>query len=114
MSKYLLPQYYTLEDRINLIQKELSEGNSFYQIGQMFGGVSSESIKYHYKRYIQKVPFKKKKPLKKELDYSSILEHFIKIDKIAFKLHKMGIHDISNELNEAAIHWKKYNEQFIL
>jgi len=64
-AKYKWPQCYPIKERIELIEKELNEGNSFIKVSQMFD-VTEAAIKYHWNRYkLSKKPRYKSKKLKK-------------------------------------------------
>jgi len=47
---YEFPSQIPVKRRIEIIEKHLDEGMSFREIGRLFG-VSSEAIKYHWKRF---------------------------------------------------------------
>jgi hypothetical protein len=66
--KYRMPQYYSVEDRISIIEKHLKEGMSFHEIGMMFAGVMAITIEYHWKRYKLKIAPKKKICFEKQKD----------------------------------------------
>lgn len=74
------PCFYTIEQRIQIIKTAIDKGMNFHEIGNLFG-VSSQAIKYQWKRYYLKTYVPKKQKPKKIDVYKEFKKHYDEVMK---------------------------------